>query len=363
MWLINSVKEKMIHKWIVLNLGITLIVIILVGFSIKEFACYQFDLYSDSAIHSEQFRHVIEEYLLYAGILAFFLAVFIHLFFARKILHPLSKLTHFSKKWNQLSDPPALKETSKDEVGQIASDLMKISNQVHHLQQQRDQMMADLAHELRTPLTTLNGYLEGLEDGVFAKDESVTSVLKKECMHLITIIEKINELHKWESEQTELTYGRVQIRELTQSELKKDENKCEQLGIHVKFDVNPAQIISDQYAIRAIIHELLDNVFQYHVGKTVKIEGRNAGEHYVISVSNHGAPIPKYTEKQLFDRFYRIDPSRNRHTGGAGLGLAIAKQIVLRLKGKIGFYSEDDIHTFWFSIPIQREQNVGDLYV
>lgn len=342
----------MLRKWVILNLVITLMIIVLVGFSIKEFACYQFNLYSESSIQSAQFRRVIEEYLFYAGILAVFLATLVHLFFARKILQPLHRLRNFLNKWEDERIEQLSSETnSKDELWQIENDLINISNHIHHLQQQRDRMMTDLAHELRTPLTTLYGYLEGLEDGIFTEDESITAILKNECSYLIKLIERINELYKWENENIKLTYESVHLQDYIHSKLKKYANIIEKLGLKIECDIYPIQIYCDQYALSAILYELFENVFQYHVNKSVKIEGKNLGEEVVIFVSNQGRPIPKIAEEQLFERFYRIDSSRNRNTGGSGLGLAITNQIVLRLKGKIGFYSKDNLHTFWFSIP------------
>jgi len=338
----------MILKWILLNLGITFMIIILVGFSIKEFACYQFNVYSESTLQSEQFRRMIEEYLLYAGIIAFFLAVLIHLFFARKILSPLSRLTRFSKKWDQQNNF-SLKVDSKDEVGQIANDLLAISNQIQHIKQQRDRIAADFAHELRTPLTTLYGYLEALDDGIFSIDKSIMKVLKNECLSLIQLIEKINEWHRWESDKTTVTHEEIQIKDLLQSEYK----ILKELGFQIDGEIQPKIVYSDPSAISTILNELLDNVVQYHTEKKVKIEGKALEDHYCISISNRGTAIPKEAEEQLFDRFYRTDPSRSRSSGGCGLGLAIAKQVVSKLNGQIGFYSKDRFHTFWFSIPIE----------
>lgn len=344
--LINAIKGKMIHKWVLLNLFITFIIILVVGFSIKEFACYQFNVFSNSPSQSEQFRQTIETYLLYASALAFILAIVVHLFFARKILQPLGKLTRVS---DQITELRAIDVTSKDEVGKITNDIISISKKLNDMQKQKDQMMADIAHELRTPLTTLNGYLDGLEDGVISKDEATTAILKSECERLIQFIEKINELYSWERK--ELTDSELSIEPFIRAVLLDYETQFEQANLRLQVDIEQAQLLSDPKALRVIFQELLDNALYYTVGQQVWIEGRNSNGQYLISVSNEGRPIQEKSKEQLFERFYRVDPSRNRNTGGAGLGLAIAKQIVLRLGGDIGYRSNDGKHTFWFSVP------------
>lgn len=342
----------MIRKWVSLNVLITIIIIVLVGFSIKEFACYQFSHYAQSPIQAEQFRDTLEHYFLLASLFAFALALFIHLIFARKILQPLRKLTVA----HEISDLQSVKVNSNDEIGQIANDLLNISEQVHSIHEERDEMMANLAHELRTPLTTLNGYVEGLEDGLFSGDEDAIAILKKECKQLIAIIERMNELHQWESEE-EIKYETVSIATIVTSVFRNYANEFATDGFTVTVDVESSEIPINGRAISLILRELLTNVLQYDVGKTIELSGRDEKENYIISVSNKGTSIPKEIGPQLFERFYRVDASRTRSTGGSGLGLAIAKQIVTKLDGEIDFNSSDQWHTFWFSIPKRAECN------
>lgn len=348
--LINAIKGKMIRKWIVLNIFISVVIIIIVGYSIKEFACYQFNQFSHAPGQSEQFRNTIETYLLFASIFAFVFAVAIHLFFARKILQPLRNLTRSHDQNIRLRAV-----TSNDEVGQIAKDILHISKRVHELQKQNEQLLADIAHELRTPLTTLNGYLKGLEDGIFSFDEATTAILKKECERLITFIERMNELHEWE--QTEIINSEVNIKDLLEVIVIEYRRTFEEAGIHIQIDMEPVRLFSNAKALRAVMRELLDNVVHYHVGKEVWIKGFRESDQYFISISNEGKLISDEDAKHIFDRFYRVEPSRNRNSGGAGLGLSIAKQIVLRLSGDIGYDSNNRVHTFWFSLPLPVVRN------
>lgn len=342
--LIDVLKGKMISKWVALNIVISIMIIVIVGYSIKEFACYQFNQFSLAQEQSKQFRQEIETYLLYASIFAFILAVGVHLFFAQKILRPLRIITRSNTNLHRI--------VSDDEVGQIAKDILLISNRVNELQKQHEKMMADIAHELRTPLTTLYGYLQGIEDGIFTFGENTTLILKKECERLITFIERMNELHEWEHK--EMHISEVNVKRLLEMLINENQHNLEKEGLYVQMALEQVQLHSDAEALRAVMQELLNNVFSYHSGEKVILQGYRRGGDYFISISNEGTPISNEDAKYLFDRFYRVETSRNRSSGGAGLGLAIAKQIVSRLGGQIGYHFDQQYHTFWFSIPLRK---------
>lgn len=340
----------MIRKWVVLNIGITILVVVLIGVSISEFACYQFNQYTDSALQSHHFRKVVEGYLIGAGLLVFIAAVLIHLFFAKKILTPLHKLSDFSKVLNHRFEAHTVNVTSTDEVGQIADDLKQVSNRMNDLNQQQNQMMAGLAHELRTPLTNLNGYLEGLEAGVFDQNESIYALLKNECVQLTSLVESMREFQQWENGEIKKQW--VEMKDAIPSATAPYQSQFDELGIELEMRVNPSRVYGDPQAIYAILGRLLDNVVQFDVGKNVKVEGYHLHDDYVISVSNKGLPIPEDAESHLFEPFFRVEDSRNRETGGSGLGLAIVKEIVDELNGEAGFYTEEHVHTFWCSFPV-----------
>ncbi|WP_443143875.1 sensor histidine kinase [Pseudalkalibacillus sp. R45] len=340
----------MIHKWVLLNFFLTLLVIVLVGFSIKEFACYQFNQYAESEAQAKQFRQTIEAYLLYAGVVALVLTVVIHLFFAKKILQPLKSLFLSAKRGAENKGSIVVDSTSQDEISEISNEVNRMLKRLHHLQQQQDQMVGDLAHELRTPLTTLKGYLEGLEEGVFTEDDSMYRLLKQECGHMISVVEKLNELQKWESEQTELNPEKIEIKEWMLNEIKKIEVIGE-AGIEMMTDVDQAVVEVDVQALRTIMNQLLDNAAKFDIGGFIQLKGKADDNQYIISISHDGQPIPEDEADRLFEPMYRLDQSRHRSTGGPGLGLAIVKQVVQKMNGQAGLQTHNNHHTFWITIP------------
>ncbi|TCP21071.1 signal transduction histidine kinase [Scopulibacillus darangshiensis] len=270
----------------------------------------------------------------------------IHLILSKKILYPLNRLSDDSNMLNKNGN--AIMVNSKDEVGQIA-DRMK------HLSRRQNQMMDGLAHELRTPLTTLNGYLEGLESGVFEQSQSVYALLRKECVQLTDVVENMHDLQAWKDSHIDNQW--IEIKHTVASAVLLFQDRFDELNIDVDMQVESKTVYCDPKAVQAILAHLFDNVIRYDVGKKVVIKGKQVNHHFKVSVSNQGRDIPEEVQDQLFDPFFRVEASRNRRTGGSGLGLAIVKEIVKKLNGKVGFYSEHDFYTFCFFIPESKESN------
>ncbi len=106
--------------------------------------------------------------------------------------------------------------------------------------------------------------------------------------------------------------------------------------------------------VQQVMTNLIDNAVNYHQGdESIQIKGRFQNELYQVSVKSYGPAIPDAQQARIFERLYRMDTSRNRETGGHGLGLAIAKEIIDKHNGEIDVISEDGINTFWFTLPVQ----------
>lgn len=335
------------------NLAITLLIMAIVGFSMKEFACYQFDQFAGSGSASQQFRDIIEKYLIVAGLSALLIAIGAHLIAAKKILTPLRRLSFFSRDLSHHADEDAAVMASQDEIGEIAGHLSQVSHRIDHLHQQQDNMMKALAHELRTPLTTLNGYLEGLEAGVFEQDASIYTRLREECVQLTDLVDRMREWQDWED--AEIRPQWMDMKAAIEAETSLFQRWLAQQGIALDLRVEAMQIYCDPKAVSAVLSRLLDNAIRYHHRGCIVIQGQSKGDKYQLSISNQGMSIPEDAAGHIFDPFFRVEDSRNRTTGGTGLGLAIAKEIVQRLGGTITFDSTHSLHTFRFSVPVSSE--------
>ncbi|MFM1654126.1 sensor histidine kinase [Brevibacillus sp. B_LB10_24] len=123
-------------------------------------------------------------------------------------------------------------------------------------------------------------------------------------------------------------------------------------GITLDWQSEPALVAGDEDGLRQVLDNLLKNALLYNRGGWVKMEGEVREPYYKVTVVNIGQPIPAEQAERLFERFYRLDSSRNRETGGSGLGLALVKEIIGQHQGQVGVESDGDRHSFWFTMPL-----------
>src|SRR5699024_2754812 len=128
---------------------------------------------------------------------------------------------------------------------------------------------------------------------------------------------------------------------------------AEKKNIEINVNMQPGAIKANIDGISQVISNLMDNAIRYYNGtEPITISGEAFKSEYRLSITGPGQPIPATENKKIFDRFYRVDPSRTKDSGGTGLGLAISKEIIEHHHGEIGVTSDDYLHTFWFTLPI-----------
>ena len=179
----------------------------------------------------------------------------------------------------------------------------------------RRQLMADVAHELRTPLSILQGRIEGLLDGVYARDDARLEELLAETSHLSRLVEDVRTLANAEAGALELRKGSVEPAELIRDAASAFE------GVAVEIDGPLPAIEADPVRIREVLLNLLANAAR--AGGAVRVQAEHRGGELRIRVADSGSGIPAEELPRIFDRFVKSPGSR-----GSGLGLAIAKNLV-----------------------------------
>ncbi|WP_083643091.1 sensor histidine kinase [Desulfosporosinus metallidurans] len=347
-------RRSILAKLILINLLIIAIVIWLAGVSVKDFACLLSKQYqvADGA-SSNLFDRTMQFYLIRASILAVIVAGILYYFLVRKLILPLQHLGTSAQKMARGEFQPCREIPSEDEIGRLISDFNHLSSKLQQTEELRKKMVSDIAHELRTPLTNITGYLEALSTGVIQGEPELYRSLHEEALHLTGLVEELHQLNIWESKR--LGQGELQkisVENVLETTLKSFELELNNREIKVAANIQAADILGNREGIKQVITNLLKNVLQYDRGGWVKIEGKKEGHIYKVVVTNLGQPIPDDKADQVFERFYRLDSSRNRKTGGAGLGLAIIKEIIDQHRGEVGLISRQDEHSFWFTVPL-----------
>lgn len=346
----------MLWKLILINGLVIGIAIWLTGVSVKDFACLLVNQYPHvSAEESQRFNETMQIYLLNGSIIAVLIAGFIHYVFVKRVLTPLQQLSSATQELAKGNYPVPLSVSTRDEIGQLTADFNYLSEKLQQNERLRRKMVSDIAHELRTPLTNMNGYLEALRFGVLKGNEEMYRSLHEESQRITRLVEQLHELNVWESRAlSENKMSVTAMKPLVEDSVNGFELAMKERGMHVSTDVDDIEMFVDRDGIKQALINLLNNAMQYDRGGWIDVIGTIERDQYRVTVTNEGRPIPEADRAHLFDRFYRLDPSRNRDSGGAGLGLALVKEIVEQHGGKAGLESNGTTHSFWFAIPIRQ---------
>nr|WP_283809065.1 HAMP domain-containing sensor histidine kinase [Tumebacillus amylolyticus] len=230
------------------------------------------------------------------------------------------------------------------ELTQLAESLNHLSEELQKQDMLRRHLTSDVAHELRTPLTTLKGHLEALSDGVWEPSKQRYDTISSEVERLIGLVSSLEKLTAAESDSLDLRNQPIDLVELSKDTVELIQPSFDQKG--VKLIMHPAESVTvmlDADKWKQILLNLLDNALKYtppegRVEVTIKMAKRKV----VFEVSDKGVGISEEHLPYLFERFYRVDRSRNRSTGGAGIGLAIVNKYVeahggtIQVESKIG---------------------------
>ena len=303
----------------------------------------------------QNFLSSVNRSLLLGGLVALGIALALGLLLLRQLITPLKELTAATEGIAAGDLESRVKVRSKDELGRLGESFNKMADSLKRSEGLRRRMIADVAHELRTPLTVIRGQLEALRDGVFSPTPDKLEELDEEALLLDRLVEDLHELALAEAGELRLERGPTDLgRLITRLAARVQGRLAEQgveLGLALPEGLPKLDLDSDR--IEQVLHNLLSNAGRYtpRGGKiTVAVEDRPA--EVLISVSDTGRGIPPEELPRIFERFYRGEQSRSRRSGGAGLGLAIAKQLVEAHGGRIWAASEVDRGTtVCFTLP------------
>ncbi len=220
----------------------------------------------------------------------------------------------------------------------------------------RKNMVADIAHELRTPLTNIKGYLEAILDGLVKPDESTIKNLDEEARLLARLVSDLQELSLAEAGQLNLQIEYTEIGKIiaTTQELMQTRAAQKNIILSSKVEENLPEVPVDVHRISQVLRNLVNNALTATPeGGAVTISAESTVNSVTVSVADTGEGIKTDDLQQIFERFYRVDKSRTRATGGTGLGLTIARRLVESHGGSIKAESEPGKGSrFSFTLPI-----------
>lgn len=254
---------------------------------------------------------------------------------ARSITIPLRNLSRAAEQIEQGNFDQKVPVETKDEVGHLAGIFNEMAETLTINANLRRQFLANIAHELRTPLAIIQGHLEGMVDGVIEPNKDQLSSLHEEAIRLNRLITDLRDLSLAEVRQLAMEKGITDVNQTVSKavHMLKPQSDAKDICINCSLDERLPEIEADTDRISQVFYNILVNAIRYSPTKgtievvTEKIEVE--GQQWIkVSIADKGPGISQEDVPYIFDHFYRGDKSRDRKSGGSGLGLAVVKQLV-----------------------------------
>ena len=297
----------------------------------------------------------INRYLLWGGLLAVAVAAVATLLLSRRILRPVESLAHAARGLSRGDFSQRVDVRSKDEFGELAKTFNSMAEDLERTEQLRRNLVADVAHELRTPLSNIQGHLEALRDGLLSPEPATFDSIYEEVLLLARLVEDLQELTLAEAGQLTLVRQSADVAEIVRRAVIAAQPPAEAKGLTIEAKLPAGQAIAEvaPERIGQVLRNLLSNAITHtSEGGRITVDLVDDGDELHIGVADTGDGIPPEDLPYVFERFYRADPSRVRATGGAGLGLTIARRLVEAHGGTIGVESEVGKGSrFTFTLP------------
>jgi two-component system, OmpR family, sensor histidine kinase BaeS len=309
-----------------------------------------------TASSHQMFIAAVHRYLLWATVAALLLALSLGFLLTKRVLGPLTDMTTISRKIASGDYTDTVPVKSRDEVGQLAVSFNQMTASLRKMDMLRKNMVVDVAHELRTPLTNIQGYLEALVDGVLTPSAETFHLLQEETLRLAKLVEDLLRLAQADAAKTDLHKTAAYIDDLVKQALQSfsREFTAKSIQLETSFAEQKEPPLSlDQTKISQVISNLLHNALRYTPsGGTVSIHTTYSDKQVQTVFSNTGGELSEEDLPFIFERFFRGEKSRSRDRGGAGIGLAIVKELVEAHNGHVGAEISEGETRIWFSLPI-----------
>ncbi|HEX7068983.1 MAG TPA: ATP-binding protein [Candidatus Limnocylindria bacterium] len=274
--------------------------------------------------------------LLAAALTALIAAVMVSLAVSGRIAGPVSRLAAAAHRVAAGHYAERVPSVGDGEVAELADAFNVMSGSLEQDERRRLQLVGDVAHELRTPLTTLDGYLEGLEDGVIQADSETWQLLRRETGRLNRLVGDLAELWRAEARQLPLHPDKIEVNPILDEVAERFRPDAAARGMTVEVEPTTALTTwADRDRVVQMVSSYLSNAVRYAPdGSRVRLAASASDLEVVIRVGDEGPGLATDELERLFERFYRVDPSRSRALGGAGIGLAITRAVAEAMNGR-----------------------------
>jgi len=297
-------------------------------------------------------------------------------FLARRITKPISKLTDISNQMKALDFDAKYTSKHKNELDLLGENINELSEILEKtilelktanlelkkdieskdkVDQMRSEFLSNVSHELKTPIALIQGYAEGLQDGIVEDPDSrdyYCGVIVDEAGKMNKMVKQLMTLNELEFGKNNITMERFDIVEVIQNYLKSADILARQKEVTVQMeDYSPVYVWADEFKVEEVLQNYYSNAINHIDGdRVIKISLAQGDGVVRVSVFNTGEPIPSESLEHLWEKFYKVDKARTREYGGSGVGLSIVKAIMESMGMKYGVNNKENGVEFWFEL-------------
>lgn len=303
------------------------------------------------------FINQLQNVLLFIALISILSSVVVGVFFAKTLSKPILKTIDATKSIAQGHYGNEIEyKTNITEVSELIESINHLSISLYEQDRIKKQITSDVAHELRTPLSTLQISVEAVMDGIIKMDDNRIKSIHDEILRLSKIVKDLEQLTQIEQLSNKLELKTLSLKELINECLSSLEIKRKEKLIKVELISDDFMIEADRDRLYQVFYNLILNAFNYSdTDATLTIEILNKGHDCVVLIKDTGIGIPEESIPFIFERFYRVDSSRSRESGGSGIGLTLVKHFVEAHKGSIEVDSQINVGTsFTIILPIKQ---------
>ena len=315
-------------------------------------------------------------FLLYIGAAALIICAILVWFFSKRLTAPVRELATLSEKmanqdfeakytgggpseiaelgenFNQMSWKL---ERSISDLKSANNNLQKDIEQKEKLEQMRNDFLGNVSHELKTPLALIQGYAEGLKDGVTSDPESMDfycDVIIDEASKMNNMVRNLLTLNQLEFGDEDITFERFDLTAVIRGVIQSMDIMAQQDNATVNFRRDePVYVWADEFKVEQVIRNYMSNAFHHLNGdKIVEVKVYMEESRAKVTVFNTGSPIPEEDLNHIWDKFYKVDKAHTREYGGNGIGLSIVKAIMESFHQEYGVKNYENGVEFWFTL-------------
>ena len=345
-----------------------------------------YELYIRVAIIAiQESVNIANRFLMLIGCFTIMISGLLVSMISKKFTSPIEKLNEITKRISKLDFSHKYEvNDSEDEINNLGKNINTMSetlektiNQLRNsnvelekdieekskTDEMRKQFISDVSHELKTPIALIQGYAEGLVENVTEDEESrkfYAEVILDESNKMDILVKKLLELMKLEYGKMTFNLTRFNISELIQEVIRKNTKLLEEQNIKIKFNAEPIYVIADEFYIEQVFNNYftnaLKNVLDIDGKKEIVISYKKKDTKVRITVFNTGENIKKEDLNRIWNRFYKVDTSRNRENGGTGIGLSLVRAIMQNAQNDYGVENKVDGVEFYFELDMEKNK-------